>query len=69
MVDVTFFPVAYLCYEDRVLSCNEMEVDPDAAVVEYGYLNATGDNWSCIEGGDPATCPDCWSVIPGVIAE
>ena len=66
---VTEFPVAYLCYEDRVLSCNTMEVDPDATVVTYSYYNEVGNAWACIEGGDPAVCPDCWSVIPGVIAE
>lgn len=67
-IDVTIFPVAYLCYENRVLSCNEFERDDGAGGVENSYLNTMNTDWACIEGGDPATCTDCWSVVPGVIA-
>jgi hypothetical protein len=68
-IDVTIFPVAYLCYENRVLSCNVGAiVDADAGTSTPAWVNADNTAWMCIEGGGPATCADCWSVVPGVIA-
>jgi len=61
--DMSYQSVTYLCWEGRVLQCG---FDPTSGMME---LSGDGLSLACIEGGDPSTNPDGWTIIDGMLAE